>query len=529
MGILRYRTTIFWVLLLLLGVAASLPLLLGSDQRSRLLALNTLWLAAGTCAIALPLGSCLAMLVVRTDMPGRTAAGFLLAMMLFVPLYLQTAAWQAGFGIGGWCSPISETPLLTGWRGAVWIHAMAATPWAALIVGVGLRLVPAELEELALLDGTPVQVFLHVTLRRAIPAVGVAALWILVSTAGEMTVSDAFQLRTYAEELYTGYALGSDLHEAPLTVLPGVIIIAWLVVAAILFCAHILPSDYRSAVRPPWVFRLGAWRWPATAVVAVLLILLIGLPLGNLIYKAGVLVRQIDGAPVRGWSAMHVLEIVSSSPGRYRSEFGWTLATGSLAATAAVCLAVPLAWWARRGGLRATPALFVTAVCLAVPGPLVGLAIVWLLSRPDMPALTFLRDRTIFAPLAAQLIRSLPLTLLILWQALRTIPAEMLDLAAIEGAGPVTRLWRVALPQRRAALAAAWLAAAAVAMGDVAATAADMVVPPSLDLLSRRLAGLLHASVNDYYAGICLVNGALFLLMGAAVLVVAVLSRNRLR
>jgi hypothetical protein len=60
------------------------------------------------------------------------------------------------------------------------------------------------------------------------------------------------------------------------------------------------------------------------------------------------------------------------------------------------------------------------------------------------------------------------------------------------------------------------LVAAAIAMGDVAATASDMVVPPGIDLLSRRVAGMLHASVYDEIAGICLTNAALFVTVAAA-------------
>ena len=132
----------------------------------------------GHLAVSLPLGTALAWLLVRTDLPGRRMALLVLGLLPFVPLYLQAAAWQAGFGPQGWCTLASSGPAwLQGWPGAIWIHAMAAVPWVVLIVGAGLRLVEAELEEQALLDGSPRQVFFRVTLRGALPAVGVAALW----------------------------------------------------------------------------------------------------------------------------------------------------------------------------------------------------------------------------------------------------------------------------------------------------------------------------------------------------------------
>ena len=134
-----------------------------TGDESRLLAANSLYLAVCTGAVALPWGTVLAALLARTDLPGRRPAMILIGSMLFIPLYLQVAGWLAGFGMGGWYTWLSGTaasePLLYGWRGAIWIHALAALPWVTLIVGMGLVTIPPEWEESALLDGTPWQVF----------------------------------------------------------------------------------------------------------------------------------------------------------------------------------------------------------------------------------------------------------------------------------------------------------------------------------------------------------------------------------
>ena len=72
------------------------------DARLGSLLRNTAWLVFGTLAVSLPLGTVTAVLIVRTDMPGRRPAAAALAAMLLVPVYLQAAAWQAGFGLQGW-------------------------------------------------------------------------------------------------------------------------------------------------------------------------------------------------------------------------------------------------------------------------------------------------------------------------------------------------------------------------------------------------------------------------------------------
>lgn len=502
------RPTCLWPVLLVLGIA-SLTLLLLLDVRTSSLLRNTLLLCVATCAISLPLGAVLAWLLVRTDLPGRRVALVLFGVMLFVPLYLQAAAWQAGFGIQGWYTLSYAGPVwLDGWSGAIWVHAMAALPWVALIVGAGFWLVEPELEEQALLDGPPWRVFWHVTLPSTLAALGVAALWVFIVTAGEMTVTDLCMVRTYAEEVYTRVAVGPQPDDPPLGLMPGVILTIWLVLAGLVLVGRVAPLRRPISTGRPLVFPLGRWRVPIAIAVALGLVLLAGVPLASLCYKAGVVVTQVDTMPVRSWSLWKCLQMVAVSPWRYGSEFGWSLVIGGLAATAATALATLLAWIARRGRLSAAAALAVTAVSLAMPGPMVGLTVIWVMSWPEIPPLFYLYDQSILAPVLAVAFRGLPVATLVMWHALATIPPDMLDCAAVDGAGPLVRLWRIALPCRLWALALAWVVALAVALGDLAASV--LVVPPGVNTLSIRIFGLLHYGVEDRVAGICLAQVAMF-------------------
>ncbi len=447
-----------------------------------------------------------------------------LGILLFIPLYLHAAAWQAGFGLQGWATLVLGLPvLLDGWTGAIWIHAAAALPWVALITGTGFCLVEPELEEQAILDATPAQVALHVTLRSALPAIGVAAAWVVIMTAGEMTVTDLFGVRTYAEEVYTRMAIGEDPREAMVGVLPGVLLSVVLVAAAIAAVARVAPGDRPIPVRPRWVFRLGKWRTPATLVTALVLAVLAGVPLGNLAHKAGVVVGMSDHELVRNWSPWKFLTIVATSPIGNAREFGWSIALSTLASTAAVALAIVAAWWSRRGGPAAAATVVTAAVALALPGPLVGLAVIALLNRPEIPMLVHLYDRSILAPWLSLVVRSFPPAALILWHALRSVSDEMLDAAAVDGAGPARRLGQIALPCRLDALALAWLVAMAVALGELAASI--LVVPPGVTTLSIRIFGLLHYGVEDQVAGICLAMTAIF--AGIAALILVIGSRWR--
>ncbi len=120
----------------------------------------------------------------------------------------------------------------------------------------------------------------------------------------------------------------------------------------------------------------------------------------------------------------------------------------------------------------------------------------------------------------AQTIRALPLCALVLWYALRTIPDELLDSATLEGATPLVRFFAIALPQRRPAVAAAWLVALAIAWGELSASI--LVVPPGVITLPIQIFGLIHYGVDDQVAGVSLAVMALFFMIA---LLLATLAR----
>ena len=217
------RSSLAGVLLVVAaGLAASWAT---ASEATRPLLQNTLALALHAMLLCLPLGILGAWLAYRTNTPGAGLFRVFLVVLLFVPPYLQVAGWDAGFGLQGWFPrwwlPGRAIAPLEGWRAAVILHAVIALPWVVLLVGLGLRQVPRELEEDALLAGGPLQSWCRVTLPLSAPSIAAAALWCLVLTAGEITITDIYQVRTFAEEIYTGFALGDDLAAARLALCPA--------------------------------------------------------------------------------------------------------------------------------------------------------------------------------------------------------------------------------------------------------------------------------------------------------------------
>ena len=200
------------------------------------LGLNTFALTGATIALALPAGVALAALLFRTSCFGRPLLLFLLAFSLFVPLPMVVSSWQAllgADGLGFWRS--TARVWATGLGPAIWIHAVAAVPWVAFIVGLGLTWVEPELEEEAAQSVGPWRVLLWVTLPRARSSIAAAALFVILQTASETNVTDIMLVPTLADEMRTQFVAGnrSALARTLVLALPG-LLLTWGTVLAVL-------------------------------------------------------------------------------------------------------------------------------------------------------------------------------------------------------------------------------------------------------------------------------------------------------
>lgn len=519
-----------------------------AGARLRGLFVDTALLAVGACLIALPLGAVLGTAIAKIDFPGRRALRWLLVGMLFVPLYVQAGAWQSVLGSGGWWARLVSSdsyaePWLDGWRGAIWVHGMAAVPWAALIVGAALAAVERRLEEESLLDATPLRVLVRVTLPRALGGLVAAAAWMAVTCATDITVSDLYQIRTFAEEAYTEASLGMMVGPVsgagmgiPLGVTPlepmvgrelglGVAALALVLLAAVWLAAPWAPMAAAIASDGGWKWR-PARRGAVGALVWSLAAAIVFVPLAGLAWKAGIEVHQDDGAYHRSWSTAKLVGMIARSPWEHRREWFWSLEIGVLAAAAATGLALALAW-AACGRRRVAAPVAVGLVLLAtIPAPLLGVGVIAALNRPPespLAGLAVLYDRTLAAPILVQVVRILPPVALWLWLQLTSVPYDLIESARSEGAGLWTRLVRVALPLRRAGLAVGGVAALAIAVGELSATL--LVLPPGVTTVSVRVFQLLHYGVDDRVSALCLaIFGAIGLGVGAAAAVRAVRS-----
>jgi ABC-type Fe3+ transport system permease subunit len=298
------------------------------------LGLNTLALTIGTVALSLPLGACLAVLLFRTSFFGRHLFLFLLALALFVPLPIVVSSWQGFFGSDGWL-PVSiwrgseYRPWVTGMGPAIWISVLAATPWVAFIVGLGLTWVEPELEDEAAQIVGPWRVLFLVTIPRVRASVLAAALFVILQTAGEVSVTDMMLVSTLAEEVRTQFALGDRAATARTVILSLPILLGvWGAVLATLVRLERTLPPLMPATRKHRSLELG---WPGVRCVAVVALLaILAVPLIGIVWKLG-----LSGQP-RAWyseTAWHFLQNEARVNGRNLfSSLLTSLAAGVLTA-----------------------------------------------------------------------------------------------------------------------------------------------------------------------------------------------------
>ena len=415
----------------------------GGLARPARLAVETLSLVFMTAALVLPPGILLALLLFRTDIWGRGLLLGILGIAAFVPLPLHATAWLGALGNAGRMQAIGLRPVLVGRTGAAIIHALACLPWVVFLVGVGLRTIEPELEESAELDMPAGRVWGKVTLRRGVGAIAAAAVAVAVLTAGDMTVTDLLQVRTYAEEAYVQFTLGRGPADAALVSVPPLIILGGSIVLVARSLVRADPARLASAFAPARLWKLGRWRVAAGASLLLLVGNLVALPLYSLVWRAGRVGGRARLGQPPAWSLAGLLGTLGFAAAESWEPIQTSLLLAAGAATVTAVLAWVLAWVSRNSLTWQVLLLATLALTLATPGPVAGMALElayrWFPPIYDSPLIVVM----------AESIRTLPYALLILWPALRILPGELLESAVLDGHGPWGQLWHVILPLSR--------------------------------------------------------------------------------
>lgn len=189
---------------------------------------NTIICGVCTTLVSLVLGTCMAWIVTRTDIPGRGWFETLNLVPFFMSPYVGALAWvflvapysgllqtaaQDLFGVSlGWINIYSR-------GGVIWVLSLFYTPYVYLLVLAPLRQMDATLEDAARVHGASFWSALRwITLPLLQPALMSSALIVFVTSAGLFDVPLALAatkgIRMVPTEIFSAVSYPSDLGRA---------------------------------------------------------------------------------------------------------------------------------------------------------------------------------------------------------------------------------------------------------------------------------------------------------------------------
>jgi iron(III) transport system permease protein len=465
---------------------------------------RTLALGVSVAGASAVLGTALAWLVARTDLPGRRTARLLLPLPLVMPSFIAAFALLAAFAPGGLLAGLLEPlgverlPAFEGFWGALYVLTLFTYPYVYLPVAARLGQLPASLEESArLLGRSPAAVFRTVVAPQAAGAVWAGTLLVFLYTISDFGAVQLLRYQTLTSSIYASRVFDRTAALAQ-SLLLGLLAVA--VVAAERSATRGGSPGRLAAGRRSLRVPLGRWRAPALALVAGVIGLALAAPVGVLAFWA---VRGLLAGSARAGA------LVADTGGLVVPAVN-TAALAVVAALVAVAAVLPLAYLTARHSSRLAGAANAVVVGgFALPGLVVALALAfWTLQAPwPLAALYQTQALLVFAYVihfGSQALRAGQV-------AVAAVPGRLDDAARTLGAGRLRRLRTVELPLAAPGLLAGAGLVLLSTMKELPATL--LLAPPGFETLATRI---WNATEDAFLADASL--AALFLLLLSGVL-----------
>ncbi len=428
---------------------------------------NSIFIALGMVVIAVPMGSALAFLMVRSDIPGRRSLEPLLLVPVFISPVVLAFGYVVALGPVGFFSLwIQELIGFVPWNvysltSIAIIAGLTHVPHVYLYSSSALKSLGSDVEEAARVMGAnPLQVAVNVSLPLVSPALlyaGVLVFFLGFEIFGlPLVLGDPeghLVLTTYLYKLAS--KLGTPSYHLMAAVAVCIIAVTF---PLVMLQRHLLKTASKFIAIKGKATRqrelaLGGWKWIAIAIVAVWLIMSVLIPL------VGVTLRAFVSSWGMGVNIMEVLTLdnfraVFEDDNLVRAIVNSMLIGTVGGAIAVICYAaVGLATHRKADGWTR----FVDYVVMtprAIPGLLAGLAFFWVFLF--VPFLAPLRS-SLFRVWIAFTVVWLAYGMRLIQSALMQVAPELEEAARITGAaaGRVTR--DVTLPLIRNGLLASWL------------------------------------------------------------------------
>jgi iron(III) transport system permease protein len=362
----------------------------------------------------------------------------------------------------GWASLSTS---VAGFRGAVLVMTLALYPLVYLPVAASLRNAdPAQEEVARSLGAGRLKTFWRVTIGQARVAILGGCVLVIMTMLAEYGAFEILGFQTFTTEIFTEFSLSFNIPTA--CALSLVLVALGLLVlgadGGVRRRGRVSRAS-RTAQRATPRARLGPWTVPTVALLAALVLLALGVPVGSAAYWWASGTNQ----PFTGTSLL--------------SAAGYSAAYGASAAAVATVLALPVAILAVRHGSRLPRVIErSTYLVLALPGLVIALSLSYFSERygdgigyQSAPMLV-LAYAIMFFPLALVGIRA----------SVAQAPAGLEDIARSLGQRRLAVFWRVTRPLVTPGLAAAFCLVFLSAVTELTATL--ILVPTGVQTLATQ-------------------------------------------
>lgn len=408
---------------------------------------RTLQLAVLVSITTLLIGTALAWVTTRTDLPLAGLWRVLLPLPLVFPTFVGAAAMIRTVNPGGLLSDlanglgIASTLQLRGLGGAWLVLTLFTYPYIYLPAAARFRQLPGSLEDSArVLGDGPWRTFWRICLPQASSAIAAGTVLVFLYTVSDFGAVVLLRYDTLTRAINTNQLANPPVALALSFIL---LVLAGGVVAVERWISARRRYEAPARAGKPIIYSLGRWRVPSLVAVIVWLIASFGGPMASLIdWAATGLLRTRDGG--RGLTIDRE-DVVEATLG--------SLQVGVLAAVAALLAVLPIAYLA--GRYRSRIGGFASALVIstfAIPGLLIALSMRFWTGPPSWADDLF--GGTMALLIFAYVVRFGSLAMGVTLVAVRSVPAQLSDAAATLGAGRWRRLATVDLPLMAPALSA---------------------------------------------------------------------------
>jgi iron(III) transport system permease protein len=457
---------------------------------------NTAVYAAGSSVVAIVLGVVQALIVERTNTPGRRYVFLVAVISLGIPHVLYVVAWLLLLGRTGPVNSLIEqifggdgTPALNVYSmwGMILIEGVGFAPLTFLLMSAVLRSTDASFEEAAIMAGAgPLKTFGRITLRLGLP--GVLALMLLIG----IRAFESFEVPALVGLAGNVLVLTTNIYQSSKNIgainfgEPGAYAVCLLFIVVLLLVWHnrlaqhahqfqtITGKGYR-----PRMIDLGSWRYVTASLLGLIFALVIVLPVGILVFTS--LQPFYEGVT---WESFERFTLenyqVILGPGSFRDAIANTLMLGMATATVVVPLTALCAWLAVR---RHPGAWLLDQIAMApLVFPAIVMSVAFLHVFVNLPLPLY---GTLLSVIIASAVRYLPYGMRYAYAGVLQIHIDLEDAAVTSGASRAFIFLRVVLPLIGAALVSCWLFVFLLAVQSVALPL--LLVGPGTELIAVTL------------------------------------------